>query len=121
MRKNILLCSLMLCLMMGACSHGVSPEADVRIWAADSSIYIQNNSPKRVYYFSIPERILLVINWYWKPTVPLIDTGGIATSKTIRISMAQNDPIIVDYWWRGQSADGKVYVENWRSRRIVLK
>ena len=121
MRKNVLYLCLILTMLASACSNELFPNEDVRIWAADSSIYIQNNSPKRVYYFSMPERILLVINWNWKPTVPLIDTGGIATSTTIRIPIAQNDPIIVDYWWRGQSADGKVYVENWRSRRIVLK
>lgn len=120
MRKNVLYLCLILTMLASACSDGLFPNEDVRIWAADSSIYVENHSPRRVYTLHFQESLLPLIDW--SASVPQKDTGGIAAGQRFRIPLGSADkgvPIVVFYWWRRQDANGQAVVERMSERRIV--
>lgn len=120
-RTSILLATLVFLVFCVACSTTFSPDAQVRVWAADSSIYVENNSHGRIYTAHFPEKLLPVINW--APSVSQQqDTGGISVGTRFRIAIGKSAtgvPIVVFYWWREQNAQGLWGVANISSKRIV--
>lgn len=120
-RISILLVTLVFLVFCVACTTTLSPDAQVRVWAADSSIYVENNSLGRIYTAHFPEKYLPVINW--APSVSQQqDTGGIAVGMRFRIPIGKSDrgvPFAVFYWWREQNAQGVWGVAYMSSKRIV--